>query len=100
MILETPFPDILKYLDAPVFPVGDLFYIQNLVSVIEARVITSDRCDLNADGVTNALDIQILANAILANSADSTKDINQDGQVNVLDLQLEANVVLGVAPCP
>ncbi len=36
MILQTPYPAILKYLDAPVFPVGDLLYIQNLVAVLEA----------------------------------------------------------------
>jgi outer membrane protein assembly factor BamB len=36
MVLKAPYPGILKYLDAPVFPVGDLFYIQNLVSVLEA----------------------------------------------------------------
>jgi hypothetical protein len=36
MILQTPYPAILKYLDAPVFPVGDLLYIQNLASVLQA----------------------------------------------------------------
>ncbi len=41
MILQTPYPDLLKYLDAPVFPVGDLFYIQNLVAVLEAASVTT-----------------------------------------------------------
>ena len=36
MVLQTPWPELLRYLDAPVFPVGDLDYIHRLVSVIEA----------------------------------------------------------------
>lgn len=36
MILKVGYPGLLKYLDAPAFPVGDLFYIHNLVSVLEA----------------------------------------------------------------
>lgn len=36
MILQAPYQDLLKYLDAPAFPVGDLFYIQNLAAVLDA----------------------------------------------------------------
>jgi hypothetical protein len=36
MILQSPSSELLKYLDAPAFPVGDLFYIQNLSSVLDA----------------------------------------------------------------
>jgi hypothetical protein len=36
MILQTPYPEIVKYLDAPAFPVGDLLYMHNLVSVLES----------------------------------------------------------------
>jgi hypothetical protein len=39
MILEAPYEVLLKYLDAPVFMVGDLFYIQNLVSALHAAPI-------------------------------------------------------------
>ena len=35
-VLQTPYPEILRYLDAPAFPVGDLAFIHRLVSVLEA----------------------------------------------------------------
>ena len=37
LILKEPQEELVKYLDVPVFPVGDLFYIQNLVAAIEAN---------------------------------------------------------------
>jgi len=36
-VLGEPREELLKYLDVPAFRVGDLFYIQNLVAVIEAQ---------------------------------------------------------------
>lgn len=36
LILKEPREELVKYLDVPAFPVGDLFYIQNLVAAIEA----------------------------------------------------------------
>lgn len=36
MILQRPYREVVKYLDAPAFLVGDLLYIHNLVSVLEA----------------------------------------------------------------
>lgn len=35
-IMQTPQSDLLKYLDVPTFPVGDLYYIQNLVTALES----------------------------------------------------------------
>jgi outer membrane protein assembly factor BamB len=35
-ILGEPWEELVKYLDVPAFPVGDLFYIQNLVAALEA----------------------------------------------------------------
>jgi hypothetical protein len=58
------------------------------------------RCDCSADGLTNAVDVQVLVNAILAGNNASSYDVNQSGTVDVLDLQLLGNVVLGVAVCP
>jgi outer membrane protein assembly factor BamB len=37
LILNEPASRLVKYLDAPAYPVGDLFYIQNLVMVLEAQ---------------------------------------------------------------
>ena len=36
LILQQPRSELVKYLDVPAFQVGDLFYIQNLISTIEA----------------------------------------------------------------
>ena len=36
MVLQTPYPEILRYLDGPMFPVGDLDYVHRLVSVLDA----------------------------------------------------------------
>lgn len=36
MILQESYQDLAKYIDVPALPVGDLFYVQNLVLVIEA----------------------------------------------------------------
>jgi hypothetical protein len=68
----------------------------------EASVTTSGlpRCDINADGVSNSLDLQAEINAILAVSSSSSFDINRDNGVNALDLQVLSNVVLGVTSCP
>jgi outer membrane protein assembly factor BamB len=35
LILKEPYEELFKYLDAPVFDRGDLFYIQNLVTLID-----------------------------------------------------------------
>src|SRR5437867_2800090 len=57
-------------------------------------------CDVNADGSVNALDLQVLINAILEGLTAGSYDVNQDGAVNALDLQTLANVVLGTRTCP
>lgn len=36
MILQTPYAQLVKYLDAPVFQLGDWLYLHNLISSIEA----------------------------------------------------------------
>jgi hypothetical protein len=61
---------------------------------------TLSSCDCNSDGLTNAGDVQVLVNAILAGNNASSYDINRNGAVDVLDLQVLSNVVLGVASCP
>jgi len=56
--------------------------------------VTTPKCDLNADGVTNALDIQLSVNQSLG-VASCTGDVNGDGLCNVLDVQRIANAALG-----
>jgi hypothetical protein len=36
MVKNVPRDELLKYLDTPIVPVGDLYYIDNLLSVLEA----------------------------------------------------------------
>ena len=64
---------------------------------VSATVADSNRCDVNADGAVNVLDLQALANLILAGQ--TLPDLNGDGQLNVLDLQKLANVILGISTC-
>jgi hypothetical protein len=35
-VLQDPYEELVKYLDVPAFAVGDLFYIQNLVTALQA----------------------------------------------------------------
>jgi hypothetical protein len=47
MILKTPYPEIVRYLDAPAFPVGDLFYIHNLADVLDAAATLAPSAPVN-----------------------------------------------------
>jgi hypothetical protein len=48
--------------------------------------------DLSGDGKVNALDIQMIINACVAESTDAVFDINKDGNVNALDIQEVINI--------
>ncbi len=61
--------ELLKYLDTPIVPVGDLYYIDNLVAVLEAGPVTPQQLlqnwlmptfDQNGDGKVNSLDFASL----------------------------------------
>jgi len=54
----------------------------------------SSACDLNADGATNVVDVQLMVNQALGVSA-CTADINKDGVCNVVDVQRVVNAALG-----
>lgn len=43
LILKDSYDDLQKYLDGPLFPIGDLFYINNLVALVEAGDSSGDR---------------------------------------------------------
>ncbi|HAZ07856.1 MAG TPA: hypothetical protein DCZ01_04870 [Elusimicrobia bacterium] len=51
-------------------------------------------CDVNRDGSTNVVDVQLQVNAALGVTA-CTSDINGDGSCNVIDVQRDVNAVLG-----
>ena len=52
---------------------------------------TTLSADLNKDGKVDALDMNILTNAISAKSTDKKYDLNKDGEVNSLDLNILIN---------
>jgi hypothetical protein len=60
------------------------------------------RCDIDASGVANAIDLQIMINVIMgARTMPTGKgDLNADGKFDVLDLQILVNVILGTRSCP
>jgi hypothetical protein len=60
--------------------------------------VTLSRCDVNRDGVSNVMDIQVVINEVLG-LRPATSDINSDGLVNIVDLMLYVNAALGRG-CP
>ena len=58
----------------------------------------SDPTDINGDGNTNAVDIQIVINGVLGLPIPdgANPDVNRDNAVNSVDIQLVINAVLGV----
>ena len=52
-------------------------------------------CDINADGVTNVADVQLIINEALG-VAPAVHDLNRDGAVNVADVQKVINAALGL----
>lgn len=62
-----------------------------------AAAVNASPCDLNSDGVVNAVDVQSAINQVLGKAACTTADLDQDGQCNVIDLQRIINASLGGA---
>ncbi len=62
----------------------------------------TNKCDVDSSGAVNALDVQILINAIMNLGAlpPGKGDLNGDGKIDALDLQILVNVVLGARSCP
>jgi hypothetical protein len=56
-----------------------------------------EKCDLNGDGIINALDIQNVIMACVAMITDPKFDINGDGIVNALDIQNVINAAAAAA---
>jgi hypothetical protein len=54
-------------------------------------------CDINGDGVTNVLDVQIAINQALGISPCTTADLQENGQCNVTDIQRVVTAALGGA---
>ncbi len=74
----------------------------NEVSTTIAGTPSTSKCDINANGSVDALDLQIMINVILGIQAmpAGKGDLNGDGKIDALDLQLLGNVILGIRSCP
>jgi M6 family metalloprotease-like protein len=64
---------------------------------VTVTMTTLSPCDLNADGATNVLDVQLSVQKILGQSPCGNGDIDGNGSCNVVDLQHVVNAVLGGA---
>jgi hypothetical protein len=78
---------LTKYLDAPAFERGDLFYIQNLVAAIEAGNACGLSGDIDCSGQVNALDLSKLI-LKFGQIYSGREDVDGSGQVNALDLAI------------
>jgi hypothetical protein len=83
--LKQPYDELAKYLDAPAFARGDLFYIQNLVAALSVAGPSVCR-DLNGDGVINIIDIMLVSSHMGTN--DPLYDFDGNGVVDVQDLSV------------
>jgi hypothetical protein len=61
---------------------------------------SASRCDVNADGGVNVIDVQQLVAVIMSPISPGFGDLNRDGRVDIVDLQVLINVVLGAGTCP
>ena len=62
-----------------------------------ATGMRASRCDLNADGLVNVIDVQLGVNQALGISACTTADLDANGQCNIVDVQRLINAALGGA---
>ncbi|OGV96256.1 hypothetical protein A2W24_04105 [Microgenomates group bacterium RBG_16_45_19] len=96
MILQETQDELIKYLDAPYWERGDLFYIQNLVATIEAPSSGTEPpptpsatpmpdTDLDNDGQTDYRDFLLLIEHFLSVGPG---DFNLNGIVDIFDFNL------------
>lgn len=96
-ILGESQTELSKYIDIPAFPRGDLFYIQNLVTVIEAPTDSTPlptpsptRCTPvgNTDCNTNVNMLDAVYVILKLGTTDFKADIDGSGSVDLQDLRL------------
>jgi Zn-dependent metalloprotease len=65
--------------------------------IYESSATSILKADVNGDGVVDAVDVQIVVNAILevSKSSNSSADVNLDGTVNAADLQVVISAAVG-----
>lgn len=68
-------------------------------ALVSAHPTTPSACDLNGDGSSNVVDVQLEINQALGVAA-SANDLNRDGSVNLADVQLVLNAALSLGCAP
>jgi len=58
--------------------------------------ITNSVADINSDGVVDAIDVQLVINAVLGIPVDYDCDVNADRYINAIDVQTVINAALGL----
>ena len=62
----------------------------------ERSVTLPDPCDVDGNGKVDAVDVQLVINAVLALRAPYDCDVNDDGKLDAIDVQLVINAALGL----
>ena len=74
-------------------PVGD---VVKLDFQLQPEGVSNPDADVNADGVVDAADVQLVINKALGTDVSRNCDINGDGIVTAVDVQLAINAALGL----
>lgn len=98
LVKDAPREELSKYLDAPIIPVGDLYYIDNLVSALESPAIPPPDPyigDADNNGVVDENDYSVwLINYNTTTSAGSSVgDFNGDTKVDGQDYVIWFNTL-------
>ncbi len=89
-VKNAPRQELSKYLDTPIVPVGDLYYIDNLVAVIESTPTTPPPTfigDTDGDSDVDQIDYDVWALNYNTTTTEGTvsADFNQDTKVDGID---------------
>jgi hypothetical protein len=115
LVKRAPQSELIKYLDTPIIPVGDLYYIDNLVAAIENSGLptptigptivvspTPAHCspfgNADCDSDADTTDIRVMLNNYLGGDFDS--DLNNDGRVNTMDVSVTTSLFAPPPPTP
>lgn len=91
MVNDASSDELIKYLDTPVVQTGDLYYIDNLVAILDAPEgdpgTPPFRGDANGDNVVDDLDYDIWRNnyGSTTENGSSSGDFNSDTKVDGID---------------
>ena len=101
LTLKQPFDELVKYIDTPAFAKGDLFYIDNLVSTINAQSINPSPSatpsptpnplpgDIDGNKRVDIFDYNLLLTDFGATSGTALRsDIDLSGRVDIFDYNL------------